>query len=615
MMWRSLGSMCLAWSLVACSVASVDQAPSSIAQNQCSSSADCAGGVCEDDQCRSRNGSLRTLLFEVTPPADGSPSAGVQFLQTVGDLRPAGGALDLELQVVAQVAGKITSVERKCVPTFSNSQGTTLGPTSDRSVPVVVTFTSSSSALGLSSPRMVVQTSLLDAASWGFSLNIPPGKYDIYVEPWRQPDATCPVPPQLLRGYQLMNGGNVGFELKLPEPAQFQLHVDWPLGDGGLNGWLVDMLDPVSGRVISNRVQLALASGAKTDYVASLSYLPVQGDTQAAVGKELIRLSPPTDAVPPIVAPTVLLTRNALGLFDNSSGKLTDFTSLPSSVRVTGQVTALATPKPVAASVTLVAKTLAGVDPGVLASFVRTVDVGSDGQFVVDLLPGTYQVAAVPTSELNAEPKLASASQVWEVPANPAVQAGKVIELRQPLSVTGQAVDASGTTAMSTALVQAAPSASSIRVDVLHESLGESSYVPRSSSTSVARSGDFALNTDVGKYDLTVRPIADTGFGWLVLPGVSIGTSAGTSAGLNLNRLLVPLAVSYRGTVTMPVDRGSLAVPGALIRAYAYVLTGHVTDDPSQADSVVQVGETRADSKGTFEILIPATLNETFAAQ
>jgi hypothetical protein len=594
----------------ACGVTTVEPVPSTIAQNTCQSDSDCAGGSCTDQQCRSRQGTFQTVLFQITPPADISLSAGVPFLQTKEDLSLSGGALSLSLDSVAQVTGQALAVGRTCVPGFDVNGAPILAGARDGSVPASVSLTPSVRTLGLFSSPVVADTTAINDMYFGFSLNVAPGNYDIYVQPRHQPDDSCVVPPQLRRA-QPITGGALKLAIKLLEPSSFEFHVTWPRGDGGLNGWTVDMLDPVSGHVISNRSQLAVSTLGKTDYVATISYAPVQNDTDELKAQELVRLSPPDDET----APTVLMARSALGLFDANRGTLSQFSAKPTKVHVQGQVTALATPKPVAATVSLVATKITGIEPGVLASFVRTASAGKDGQFEVDLLPGTYRVSAIPTTELDPSSpnsELAATTQEWLVADSPSNQAGKVIELSQALPINGQAFDASFSTPVTTSLVQAVASSASIKTDVLHQALGEALSVPRAGTASVSLSGDFSLLADSGTFDVSVRPLAATGFGWLVVPGVEVGTTPESSAGANLGTRGLPLPVVYTGTVTEP---GSMAmpdpVPGALIRAYVFTTLGAYTADASKADSLVQVAETRAGTEGEFTLLIPASLNGT----
>jgi hypothetical protein len=606
-----LSVLCALSALSACNVASVQEQKSTIAQNQCTGDSDCPGGSCAGNECRTTNGTFETMLFEVTPPADTTSIAGVQFLKTVTGVAKTGGALDLNLDLVAQVTGEVTLSTRDCSPKFDD-QGMLLATASDASVPALITLVPSLGSLGLFASPTAAQSTLANEKSYAFSINVPPGQYDIYVQPRHQPDDSCVVPPQLLLG-QTIKGGTLNLAITLPEPSTFDLHVSWPLADGALDGWSVDMLDPVSGRVISNSVALALESGGLS-YLASLSYLPVVGDMSKVKAQELVRLSPPDG----VTAPSVLLSRGALSLFSANSGTLSQFTALPVPVHVEGQVTALSRPTPAAATVTLVATKIAGVDPGVLASFVRTANAGDDGTFDIDLLPGTYRVSAVPggTSELGnsdvGSAGLAEASTDWAIADSPSTQAGKLIELNPTLAINGAAFDAGRTTSLSGAQVLAIVSPASIVTDVLHVALGETVYVPRASNASVRSDGSFALSADSGTFDFSVRPQASTGFSWLVIPSLGVGTTPATSNGPALGDLLSPLPVSYTGTVTVPgVMPGSLSpVPGALIRTYLYMSGGAYTADSTQADSVLQIAETRSDEFGAFELLIPAALNK-----
>jgi len=160
-------------------------------------------------------------------------------------------------------------------------------------------------------------------------------------------------------------------------------------------------------------------------------------------------------------------------------------------------------------------------------------------------------------------------------------------------------------------LVQAVASTAPTQVDVLHQALGEVVVVPRAATARVEPGGDFELLADPGTFDVSVRPLAASGFSWLVVPSVAVGTTGPTSAGANLMTRALPLPVVYRGTVTLPGAGGApiSTVPGALIRAFVYTSAGVYTSEPTKADSVVQVAETRADTSGVFELLIPATLN------
>jgi hypothetical protein len=98
----------------------------------------------------------------------------------------------------------------------------------------------------------------------------------------------------------------------------------------------------------------------------------------------------------------------------------------------------------------------------------------------------------------------------------------------------------------------------------------------------------------------------------LVIPGLGVGTMPATSAGPTLDDIIAPLPVSYTGLLTAltPAFATPQPVPGALIRTFIYMSGGAYTADPTQADSLLQIAETRCDDNGAYELLIPASLNK-----
>jgi hypothetical protein len=605
--WVPLALLC------ACNVASVREAPSTIAYNTCESTECGTDGYCDSGshQCRAKSTDFKKILFEVIPPSDGSPIAGVQYLVTKDNLS-SDAETQLELPATSQVTGKVLAPDRKCDLTFVNATGKVV-TSDDKSVPIRALLTPSTTSLGLSSPRVGALAQLVNDVYWAFSVNVPPGTYDIYVEPsLPQPDGNCVVPPQLVRGYEI-GTGIIKLEIELPQPSTFELHVDWDPKGGPLEGWTVEMVDPASGRVISNRVPLAAVSDS--DYRAVLSYSSVTVDNKPDTHQEdpLLRLAPPEGAPDSVALPTIVMARSSLAVFDATSGELNNFRTLPSPVHVHGQVTSGDTPTPAPATVTLVAQKLSDMAPGVLASFVRTVTTGADGQFDAYLLPGQYVVSTVPQASLDQHDPggstLAADTRMWTVPNAPAEQAGRVIALSSAFHITGQVLASNGPVVA--AQVQAVASPQSIQYNPLQNALDSSTaaqlraaFVPRASAGGVGGNGDFDLRTDPGTFDISVRPNADTGFPWLVMPNVEV-----TSVTSGLGRLDMPLPVSYRGTVTMAGTEVPTSVPSALVRAYIYLDGSEYTADIEKADSVLQIAETRAATDGSFNVLIPATLN------
>ncbi|HEY4159965.1 MAG TPA: hypothetical protein VGM29_17760 [Polyangiaceae bacterium] len=625
----------LPW-LLGCSVASVDASPGDIAKNTCSSNEDCAGGFCADQRCVAANGQFGTFLFQVTPATDADLVTGIQ-LKTVSNLATSGGALDIQLDPLVNVTGHITAAPvAGCTPAFLDAMGAvSSNVASDQSVPAQVTLTPSSEVLGVYAAPTVAQASWDESTqSYPFQLKVPPGDYDIYIEPAAQAaDSKCILPPQLAPKVTV---NTKYLTIDTPVPSNFQLSVSWPPQTDTLKDWYADMLDPVSGLVISNRVPLVQTAGPDPTghYLANLTYAPVAADSSGPTGQELIRLQfePPSctpsgalaGSCPGVPTPTLFMARDALSVFTPASGTLTQFTQLPKTVHVEGQVTVLGLATYAAAHVSLVAQQLAGIAPGLFAAFSRTVDTASDGTFAIDLLPGTYTAYAVPVSDVShcgsgqVSGCFAQAGQAWDVAASPTTQGGRLIELSAAIPVVGAVADFGGHPLVG-AQVQMAASASELSSDVLAQTLGnnQSLFAARASSDIVVDSGAFKIWSDPGTLDLSVRPQAGTGFPWLVRPSIGVASTAYTS-GLNLGAMQIPLPVPYQGTVEISDGSGAGTLgAGALIRAYVYVqATQHAsstsvnyTADPTSAQFVLQVAETRADDVGHFELLIPAKLN------
>ncbi len=580
-----------------CSVDSLATVEGGVARNECSSSSDCGDGICRDGQCRAREGQVSALLLSVTPPAEVADIAGVRFLTSVGDLSPKGGNLEVLLGHVSKITGSVTGVaidtEAACVAAEPDVEA---GMAPDGSLSVRVSMVARERYLGLANPVHTAEVRPGEGAedSYVFGLSVPPGTYDVYVEPLGM-EQDCLRPPQLFSAQEIV-AGDVNLNLTLPAPKSLDLVVRWPSEDDALEGWTVDVIERGSGRVLSTREKLREPEVTPygLEYNALIAYSPVVRPEMADVaGSELVRLSPP----PGVAAPVVIIERSVVELFQQGVGVIDQLDQLPAPVELTGQVTVTDSPEAVPATVTLVATDLLSIDAGMVAAYQRTVEADENGAFVVDVLPGTYRVVAVPPPESG----LSAAEAIWDIGKTPSVQAGKVIELSTSAAVRGRVVDPGARVALPGLSVQAMASPAVTSADVLGQALGHVSFVPRAEGTVSHSDGKFELRSDGGLFDLTVRPETNTGFAWLVRPVVEVG-----GTGVDLGNIKLPLPVMYEGEIT---SRDSGTVPAALVRAYAYLRDGELTDDPSEATSVIQIGETRADEDGAFRLLLPASFD------
>jgi hypothetical protein len=597
-----------------CSVRTEDESAAEPTANECSKSDECGEeGHCIAGRCEALEGRLSTVLFEVTAPGSSVSDdfAGLSFLQTRSDVPLVGGSLELALGDVAEVAGVIEAPPRgrqACEYRFYE-------------VPLRVSLTPTERLLGL--PATVYTAVAYGSGQCGsdelclrttsFGLRIPPGEYEIHIQSAPPSDPQdgvapegdlaplCSVVPQLYRRVQI-DSGQVDVPLVMPEPLTVLLTVhsalDAETGAPELGGWVVDLLDPQSGKRLSASSELGEANlvGIVDDlaeYQVELEYSPVVEDEEV-VGQELVRLAPPEQ----VVAPAVLMERAALELFTDAA-VIDQLVPLPHSIELEGRVEQETT-EPLQATVTLEATELDFLEPGTLASYQRTAETDADGKFTVQLLPGSYRVVAVPPLET----QLAVFEVEWEVAAEPRFQAGRTITLVEGSRLIGRVLSPSNQpVAGANALAVASPS--SRNATALQAALGEAPFVPRASSAITDERGEFELYADPGSVDVSIRPLAATGFAWLVRPAVPVNVPGN----VDLLDMPLPLPVAYRGHVTV-LD--GVVLPEALIRAYVLLGPEGYTssrDDPDNpAEAVVQVAEARADGRGRFELLLPQDL-------
>lgn len=561
--------------------------------NACFEGAPCLGGFCSSDGfCRSEETSLEALLLEVTAPTGTPGIAGVRYMVSVDEL-PSSGELDVGLGYLTQIGAVVRGAaipREQCVPPLGDQVA---GTAADGTMSARVTLIPRESQLGLPSPTYSKETQLDVEGSYGAQLVAPPGRYDIHVEPLGI-DGACMRSPYLAVNKEL-SAGNIELHLQLPVPARLDLSIIYPGYVDVLSQWQVDIVDRATGKVLSNRVLLEdpVGSSGQLSYVAALAFSPVD-DGGSGPGTELVRLSPPAS----VTAPTIYLERSVVELFVAGEGVIDQLTTLPSPVIYTGRVNQRDTADPAPATVTLVATELSNMGSGVVSAFSRTVQTDASGVFEVELLPGKYQVLMEPESG-----ELAQTSTELTVSSGAPTQVGKVLEVRRRASVAGTLVSVSGARIQGVP-VEAYPPAVAREFDVIAAARGLGRIVPRAKvvmpvgTEAQATRGTFVLLADPGSFHLIARPDVSTGFAW----GFTLGLDVATD-NIGLPDIVLSPPFVLEGKVSSS-DVG--VVPGALVRAYAFVEGSAFSSDADTATSVVVVGEARADDDGHYRLLLPS---------
>lgn len=584
-----------ALNLGGCSVTLSEDAALNSTTNSCESSGECSGGSCIDGICQALSTELPAVLLEVTPPALNSTIAGITFTTVID--RFEGGAQNAEVKLghVSEIAGAVRGPELSeatCLRNLPAAQESTAPIASDKSLPARLTLTPRARILGLSTQPI---TSAVETASflgtgetsYGISLKAPPGRYDLYVEPKATEDG-CIRPPYLVLD-QLIDSGDVSVNIELPEAEILGVTVRYPHPTDDLQSWTLDIVERTSGRLLSSRANLGepVMTEEGVEYSVSLAFSQVKG-LEGARASELVRLSPPKD----VVAPIIYVERSVVDLFQDGAGLIDQLTELPKPVNFSGRVALRASTAGVPSKVTLFATELGSTSPGTLAAFTRTAETKDDGFFEIDLLPGVYTVIAEPF-----DPKLSRVQAGLTVSDSSGTQMGKTIEVYPRSDVSGTVFSFSGVP-VAGAPLWASPAYQA--GSVLSPAMGEIALAPAALGMTTDNNGDFVLLADPGTFHLAARPDHMSGFAWRILLGVEV------KGDMSVGTMRLPLPLAVRGTLTSQ-DTGTV-VPDALMRVYALLKDGKPIAVAEEADQVVAVGESRADSEGQFRLLLPAAL-------
>jgi hypothetical protein len=617
-------ALLLALPLAGCAVSAGAASTGDRAVNRCQTNEDCGDGVCIDQVCAAPSGVLSSVLVSVSPAFAG----GTYYVDypTAGDsgMNPD----DISVPALVKLVGSISIDAKRCEPTFIPVDGTSIGisdpdhdPTTHEGLlPADVTFVPTGRAAGL--PPDTYQ-GVVKEDGYTFGANLPPGDYDIYIRPYKQPidkitgDTICPVPPRLLRKQTVT--GSLDFKLKLAQPLAVQ--VVWAK-DVSPAGWIVDLIDPSTGYPISSprvlRDEDIISTGTHdATYQIQLDYVPTYGPDDDGVlqslpiGKDVLRIRPPEvpAGYPPPVAPTLLaqLTGADVGADSNAKKPAVIRQSTPVPDKVTLEITTEIARghHPTPANVTLTATNLPGFSE-VFTAFTRSVTTDATGFATVDVLPGTYRVLATPKVPCDDQSCLGTTETMWTIGSSTAEQGGRLLEFLPAAIISGRAVVPSGEPAVG-ALVRALASPSIADSNVMNQGDAVAPALPRANFDQVDGQGYFALDVDTGTYDFRIEPDPSTGFAWYVHPNVPVAMAAGFA----FDDLRLPLPVVHRGTLSTGTGDSRVALPSALIRAFAYMKPDRtITPTPTKDAVAVQVAETHSDGAGNFSLLLPSSLAE-----
>jgi len=602
----------LAGSLSACSLQLISERERPVATNTCQSDSDCgANAKCTEGACFATEGTLDDIFVEVIPESN-SASGGLSFLSALTNVKNGDRNIDITVPglstFIVQVQVNADDLPDSICPPKIGTLVQTIGARVEFSRTSVV---GDVPLLGLprdSSGTVTVDTSPIrgDVTSgWNTTVFLIPGTYDIYIQP-----VTCPIAPRILRGVSVpekVDAWAPPATLQLPTPIALNGRVQRT--NDTVEHWLVEVIEPQEGRVISTSERLGTTSPElPTNF--GLTYQPVAPGSStsltASTTGPLIRISPPEELA--TKAPTVYwpLEAAVVAGYDNINLDMSGVPRPADLVKISGQIKG---PKGgayeggVIASLQFVSTVLDNA-MGLLATFNPSIVTEVDGSYSIDLFPGQYRVIAVPVVALEAaqvEDSLAitESPTTWTVNSTTSAIPMNLV-LSNKRVVRGPALAGPGSVPALGATFEAIPSVVPSKTGVLQiGGLAKAPILPQGATLLVSEGNtSIELPLDPGSFDLTLRAPESSNFAWWVWPGVSIRPPdppisptdlSGQTFGIEPHLVFpVPLEGVIRG------PQGELR--GAAVRAYAKAPGGV---------GVTKVGDARTDENGRYRLRLP----------
>ena len=560
--------------------------------NRCDSDDDCGNNaVCHESQsagekfCVSTKADLSGTIIQVDVPCGANYGQGTSHL-LVPDLplsgTQSGGYViddyDLAPPVLSEVTvGFVVDLASfpSCEGAFMEVQLTPVG------APSGVSLTSYKTGAEEAAPRMQSVNGdprlMMDNAT----LFVPAGTYDIYVRPVA--DSPCAVPPTVLQDRVIESGQlDVGIEGGIPESVTGLVQGYDPIK---LQDWTIDIVENRRGKRISTQHTFLGDDG-----VFTLDFWPqlMNEETLDAV----VRLVP-KDGDSQLGAPTIFYKLEALDIFGTGEVVL-DLSELAGAapVAVDGKVTSpngdLLPSQLVIRSSELLGGQLSGT-----ASFKTSVETDADGKFELSLLPGKYDVIALPAND-------AYATTIDELTIlSGEDQGGKTIEVQFKKTLVGSASTAGGQQAFGVPVTftPTSPEASTY----LKSELATVGSVSTNASAVTDGDGAFDVALDPGDYNLSLQPAPTSFLPWAVLSRLNVPAVESQSIPSLDVTMSSPVVMS--GTVVDP--EGS---PIADARIRVWLAPADPDPDDETQPSVLQIAETVSDGSGRYTLLLPASI-------
>ncbi|HHH30151.1 MAG TPA: hypothetical protein ENK57_17660 [Polyangiaceae bacterium] len=560
--------------------------------NSCESDDDCGkNAVCyespsaQDKYCVSTKADLSGAIVQVDVPSGANYGQGTSHLLTP-DLPLSGtqvggyviGNYDLKPPVLSEVTVGFV-VDLASFPACEGAaMEVQLAPVG---APTGVSLTSYKTGAEEAAPKMQSvdggQRLMMDNAT----LFVPAGTYDIYVRP--AADSECDLPPTVLQDRVIESGQlEVGIEGGVPESVTGMVQGYDP---AKLQDWTIDIVENRRGKRISTQHTFV-----GEDESFTLEFWPQLMNEEAL--DAVVRLVP-KEGDAQLGTPTIFYKLEALDIFGTGEVVL-DLSELSeaSPVAVDGKV-ASPTGDLLPSQLVIRSNELLGGQLSGTASYKTSVETDADGKFELSLLPGKYDVIALPANDTYA----ATVDELTILSGED--QGGKTIEVQSKKALVGSARTATGDAAFGVpvSFTPTSPEASTF----LKSELATSGTVSTSATAVTNADGGFDVALDPGDYNLSLQPAPASRLPWAVLSRLNVPAVENQSTP-NLN-VTISHPVVMSGRV---VDPEGFAISDARIRVWLAPADPDPEDE--QMPGVLQVAETVSDGSGRYTLLLPASI-------
>ncbi|XYH97626.1 carboxypeptidase-like regulatory domain-containing protein [Sorangium sp. So ce1128] len=595
MSWRPAVRVALLACLSGSTACSIPlEAMESGSMNACDSSTECgAGATCADvggqRACVSTSAHLDGLILEVRPRASRALSAEVSHLldldagsgfpphDAAGQVR----SLDLGIPAPARVNATV------------RLGGVYCGGLAGAQFPVRVEFRRVAPVLGLpaqsystaSEPEVEPEDPAQadqepeDASGQKFQIAIPTGNYHIYLVPQAYLDCSDDVPPPIfLPNQPIPEQWNLG--INADDPAVLQGSLQVPQGVR-VDGWKLDLVDPLTGSVISQVDVLAQREpqqpGTPTQVEFSVKFYWTDNEKSP-----LIRLRP-KEGDP---RPTVYWELAAIALQGSTGNLNLSLLQLDAAARRVEGRTVDAQGNPVLSAVRIQS---ANIDRAPTAAYKLDTETDANGLFRADLPPGEYVIFARPINDTTK----ATARQPLKFPAGDDCFCGQSVLIPEAGTLRGHVQGPLGEL-MDGASVLAVPSVGEVTT-YLGQVLAPEPLLPRQASGFLHK-GSFSLGADPGEFDFSVRPRPGSTYPWLVRPRLAVSA---TDAAVTELDLTMPYPAVLQGGVR---DGSGAPLDDAAVVAWLPVESKTAQGTVKAA---IQIGETRSKPDGSYVLPLP----------